>query len=65
MSNGEYKNPWDLAYELVSTWDGNKYSKADIDDMLFCEKQLTDEGIKCYAGHSEKGWVEVTISPDL
>jgi hypothetical protein len=29
------------------------------------EKQLTDEGIKCYAGHSEKGWVEVTISPDL
>ena len=37
MNNGEYKNPWDLAYELVSTWDGNKYRKADIDDMLFCE----------------------------
>ena len=32
---------------------------------LELEKQLTDEGIKCYAGHSEKGWVEVTISPDL
>lgn len=25
------------------------------------EKQLTDEGVKCEAGHSEKGWVEVTI----
>ena len=25
------------------------------------EKQLEDEGIKCEAGHSEKGWVEVTI----
>ena len=32
---------------------------------LELEKQLTDEGIKSYAGHSEKGWVEVTISPDL
>lgn len=25
------------------------------------EKQLEDQGIKCEAGHSEKGWVEVTI----
>ncbi len=25
------------------------------------EKQLTDEGVKCEANHSEKGWVEVTI----
>ena len=25
------------------------------------ENQLTDEGVKCEAGHSEKGWVEVTI----
>ncbi len=25
------------------------------------EKQLTDEGVKCEVGHSEKGWVEVTI----
>ncbi len=37
MSKQIVKSPWDLAYELVSTWDGNKYSKADIDDMLFCE----------------------------
>jgi hypothetical protein len=28
---------------------------------LKLEKQLTDEGLKCDANHSEKGWVEVTI----
>jgi hypothetical protein len=28
---------------------------------LELEKQLEDEGVKCEAGHSEKGWVEVTI----
>lgn len=27
------KNPWDLAYELNKEY----YSRADIDDMLFCE----------------------------
>jgi len=27
------KNPWDLAYEQNSYY----YSKADIDDMLYCE----------------------------
>ena len=25
------------------------------------ERQLTSEGVKCEANHSEKGWVEVTI----
>jgi hypothetical protein len=33
MSKEEYKNPWDLAYELSKDY----YSRADIDDMLFCE----------------------------
>ncbi len=28
---------------------------------LELEKQLTEQGVKCEAGHSEKGWVEVTI----
>ncbi len=28
---------------------------------LELERQLTSEGVKCDAGHSEKGWVEVTI----
>ena len=27
------KDPWDLAYEQNSDY----YSKADIDDMLYCE----------------------------
>ena len=27
------KNPWDLAYEQNSEY----YSKAEIDDMLYCE----------------------------
>ena len=29
---------------------------------LALEKQLLEEGIKSEAGHSEKGWVEVTIN---
>ncbi len=28
---------------------------------LELERQLTSQGVKCDAGHSEKGWVEVTI----
>jgi hypothetical protein len=28
---------------------------------LELERQLTSKGVKCDAGHSEKGWVEVTI----
>lgn len=28
---------------------------------LELEKQLTEEGFRCDANHSEKGWVEVTI----
>jgi hypothetical protein len=28
---------------------------------LKLEEQLTEEGYKCDANHSEKGWVEVTI----
>ncbi len=33
MNKEQYKNPWDLAYALTK----DHYSKADIDDMLFCE----------------------------
>ncbi len=33
MSKQQNKNPWDLAYELSK----EHYSRADIDDMLFCE----------------------------
>ena len=29
------KNPWDYAYELCK----DHYSRADIDDMLYCEIQ--------------------------
>ena len=32
---------------------------------LKLEEILTKDGIDVYMGHSEKGWVEVTISPDL
>ena len=28
---------------------------------LKLEKELTEEGYRCDANHSEKGWVEVTI----
>jgi hypothetical protein len=31
------------------------------DAALKLEKQLTEEGYRCDANHSEKGWVEVTI----
>tara|TARA_R100000935_G_C2836851_1_gene168597 strand:+ start:3323 stop:3448 length:126 start_codon:yes stop_codon:yes gene_type:complete len=33
MNKEKYKNLWDLAYELSK----EHYSRADIDDMLFCE----------------------------
>ena len=33
MSKEAIKNPWDLAYEEFK----DVYSRADIDDMLFCE----------------------------
>ncbi len=33
MSNKSIKCPWDLAYEKYK----DVYSRADIDDMLFCE----------------------------
>ena len=28
------------------------------------EQILTNDGVKAYTGHSEKGWVEVTINPN-
>lgn len=31
------------------------------DAALKLEKQLTEEGFRCDADHSEKGWVEVSI----
>ena len=31
------------------------------DAALKLEKQLTEEGYRCDANHSEKGWVEVSI----
>lgn len=31
------------------------------DAALKLEEQLTEEGYRCDANHSEKGWVEVTI----
>tara|TARA_Y100000385_G_scaffold255218_1_gene280648 strand:- start:347 stop:592 length:246 start_codon:yes stop_codon:yes gene_type:complete len=31
------------------------------DAALKLEKELTEEGYRCDANHSEKGWVEVTI----
>jgi hypothetical protein len=33
MNNQPVKNPWDLAYELCKEY----YTRADIDEMLFCE----------------------------
>jgi hypothetical protein len=33
MNNQPVKNPWDLAYELCQEY----YTRADIDEMLFCE----------------------------
>jgi hypothetical protein len=31
------------------------------DAALKLEKELTEEGYRCDANHSEKGWVEVSI----
>ncbi len=33
MNKEKQKNPWDLAYELSKDY----YTRADIDEMLFCE----------------------------
>ena len=41
MNKEKQKNPWDLAYELSKDY----YTRADIDEMLFCEiEELINQG---------------------
>jgi len=69
-------NGWDFEYvendyddifyqcrgEVMYDDDHDEMPEPDLwDAAIKLEDQLTKAGIKCEAGHSEKGWVEVTI----
>ena len=69
-------NGWDFEYvendyddkfyqcrgEVMYDDDHDEMPEPDLwDAAIKLEDQLTKDGIKCEASHSEKGWVEVTI----